>query len=74
MFQNGWFRDELTLPPSIRAAVEAQDWGQLDQLCAQLIAPTGTLFQRLYPIARQTHMEFIISLRDANNAWEEDGI
>lgn len=73
-FEGSHFRDKLTLSDELRNAVKSQDWSQVDHLCASLITKDSPLFQRLYPYACQSRLEYIINVRDAKNPWEEDGI
>tara|TARA_Y100000780_G_scaffold155505_1_gene140092 strand:+ start:124301 stop:124783 length:483 start_codon:yes stop_codon:yes gene_type:complete len=73
-FKNGFFSDKLTLPEELKEATINKNWGQVDAICERLIVPTGLLFQYLSPYAGQKRIEFIISIRDSKNEWEEDGI
>lgn len=74
MFEKGFFKASVAPPEAIKAALEAKDWCQVDHLCAELVKPGGALYELLWPIAKQSKIEYIISVRDASNSWEEDGI
>lgn len=74
MFQTGFIKDNLALSKELELAVKSADWCHVDQICGQLVLPGGALFERLLPLAKQSRMEYIINVRDAQNDWEEDGI
>ena len=74
MFNNGFFKATVAPPEAIKAALAAKDWCQVDHLCSELVKPGGALYELLWPIANQSRIEYIISVRDAENSWEEDGI
>ncbi|MCO4753258.1 MAG: 2OG-Fe(II) oxygenase [Bacteriovoracaceae bacterium] len=73
-FKNGYIQDILTLPDELKSSVSDQDWGQTDAICQTLAAPGGAVYECLRPFANQKRLEFIISVRDSKNDWEEDGI
>lgn len=73
-FKNGYFSDNLALPDQLKQAVLEKNWGQVDAFCKELITVSGLLFSYLHPYAKQKKIEFILSVRDSKNDWEEDGI
>lgn len=54
--------------------VRNEKWEELDETYKSLTAPEGQLFKYLSQYHDFTSIEFIISIRDAGNDWEEDGI
>lgn len=46
----------------------------LDELMAKATSEGGIIFEMMKQVCPVNEIEFIISLRDANNEWEEDGI
>lgn len=74
LFQNGYHLSYFTLGDEIRSFVQNEQWQELDDEFKKLTAKDG----RLYKFLREYHdfesIEFIISIRDASNEWEEDGI
>lgn len=73
-FENGYFSDNLTLSDQLKQAVLEKNWGQVDAFCKELVTESGLLFNYLRPYANQKKIEFILSVRDSKNDWEEDGI
>jgi hypothetical protein len=74
LFQNGFHLTCFPLEDDIRTLVINQDWPGLDQAMKELTKKDGRLFNFLQTFHDFNEIEFIISLRDANNDWEEDGI
>ena len=74
LFQNGYHLARFKLPPEIKKRVEQQDWDAVDAAFIHLTAPGSELFQFLLEYHSFETIEHILSIRDAKNAWEEDGI
>lgn len=74
LFKHGHHLDYFPLPKDIKSIVDQEDWPALDQRMQELTAPGGELFNYLSQFHEFTSIEFIISIRDAANEWEEDGI
>jgi hypothetical protein len=74
LFIDGFHLTEFPLADQIRKIVDAGDWAKLDDEFRQLTNPSGELFQFLKSFHDFASIEFIISIRDAKNEWEEDGI
>lgn len=74
LFTEGHHLANFPLPDEIRYLVEAEKWQELDQAFKLLTSPEGRLFQFLQTFHEFSSIEFIISIRDAANDWEEDGI
>ena len=58
----------------IKIFVQNEDWNSVDQCMQKLTAKDGVLFKYLLTFHDFSHIEFIISLRESKNDWEEDGI
>lgn len=74
LFTQGFHKTYFTLPETIRELVTLEKWPELDQEFQILTAKEGRLFKFLSEFHDFTDIEFIISIRDAANEWEEDGI
>jgi len=74
LFPNGFHISHFTLGDEIRTLVQKEKWDELDQEFKKLTAKDGRLFRFLSEFHDFNEIEFIISIRDAINEWEEDGI
>lgn len=74
LFQNGFHLSYFPLGEDIRQMVRDENWGALDREMKKLTAQGGSLFNFLQEFHSFNEIEFIISIRDAENDWEEDGI
>lgn len=74
LFQNGFHLTYFSLGDEIRDFVEKEDWDKLDAAMKELTKKDGRLFKFLNAYHDFSDIEFIISLRDSTNEWEEDGI
>ena len=74
LFQNGFHLSYFPLPAEVKASVENEDWNALDQEIKKLTSKGGGLYRFLQLYHDFNEIEFIISIRDAHNDWEEDGI
>lgn len=72
--KKGHFAVNLPLESTVLELVHKEDWESLDSYFMQLTSPTGELFKVLSKFCDFKAIEFIISIRDAQNPWEEDGI
>ena len=70
----GYCLVKMNLPEALRELVSNENWSELDAEFFKLTAKDGLIFQTLRLFRDFQSIEFIISLRDANNEWEEDGI
>jgi len=70
----GFCLENLNIPNKIHYIVQKQDWETLDQEFQQLTSPRGLLYQTLLKYICFKSIEFMISIRDSSNEWEEDGI
>jgi hypothetical protein len=71
---NGHFKDVFPLSDTIKYAVTTLDWDLIDKEFQALTNKTGSLFKYLNQFCDFNSIEFIISIRDSGNEWEEDGI
>lgn len=74
LFQNGFHVTQLPLGDEVRDLVIKEDWPSLDQEIKKLTSPQGQIFKFLRNYHDFESIEFIISIRDSANDWEEDGI
>lgn len=74
LFQNGFHVTYFPVPESVKEAVQNDDWNTLDQEMKRLTMKDGSLYNFLQRFHDFNDIEFIISIRDAKNEWEEDGI
>jgi hypothetical protein len=74
LFQAGYHLTHFPLSEEIKHLVETENWQELDNEFKKLTAKDGRLFQFLSAYHDFENIEFIISIRDASNEWEEDGI
>lgn len=70
----GYIFTKLNLPSELAKYVQESDYESIDMLFQKLTSNTGDLFKFLSQYEDFTEIEFIISLRDSKNEWEEDGI
>lgn len=63
---------ELSLPAEARALALAENWPALDALMGAWVR--ATLAPRLQELARFTHLEHMLALREGDNPEEEEGI
>ncbi len=74
LFQSGYHLSHFPLSDEIKHLVETENWTELDNEFKKLTAKDGRLYQFLNAYHDFENIEFIISIRDASNEWEEDGI
>lgn len=74
LFARGYHIESFTLDSTIRDFVSNKNWDSLNDAFQRLTSPEGSLFQFLKTFHDFDQIEFIISIRDAADEWEEDGI
>lgn len=74
LFTNGYHLSYFNLSEEIKNLVVHEKWDELDQAFQTLTSSDGLLFKTLKEYHDFQSIEFIISIRDAANEWEEDGI
>ena len=74
LFSRGYHLSFFPLSDEIRGLVDREAWVELDEEFKKLTLKDGRLFKSLQEFHDFSSIEFIISIRDAGNDWEEDGI
>lgn len=74
LFQQGYHLTHVSLPDSLREAVVHENWNEVDKIIKEITGDQGSLNLFLQNYHSFKEIEFIISVRDASNDWEEDGI
>lgn len=74
LFTRGFHLTHFAVPEAWRALVQTENWGKLDQEVRAQTSQDGALYKFLQTYHDFGAIEFIISVRDAQNDWEEDGI
>ena len=74
LFPNGFHLTTFPLSEEIKSFVQNEEWEKLDKEISSLTSSEGRLFKFLQAFHDFSVIEFIISIRDAKNDWEEDGI
>ena len=74
LFQSGYHLSFFPMTEDIISYVKDEKWPQLDFEFQNLTRKGGSLYKFLSQYHEFESIEFIISIRDANNEWEEDGI
>ena len=74
LFTQGYHLTYFTLGDEIKDLVVQEKWPELDAEFQKLTAKDGRLYKFLNEFHDFSSIEFIISIRDAQNDWEEDGI
>ncbi len=74
LFERGYHVSYFPLPDEVANFVRDEDWPQVDQWFQKASSKDGRLFNYLQAFHDFSSIEFIISIRDSQNEWEEDGI
>lgn len=74
LFSRGYHLSYFPISEEIHKLVEEEKWNVLDQEFKDLLSIDGRLFKFLQQFHEFSSIEFIISIRDSENEWEEDGI
>lgn len=74
LFSRGFHLTYFPMGDEIAAMVREERWEELDKTFQCLTQKGGRLYQFLQSFHEFESIEFIISVRDAANEWEEDGI
>lgn len=72
--QKGYLVATFQLHPVVKNLVEKSDWESLDYHFHQALQSKGYLFQQFKQFGDFNKVEHIISIRDANDPDQEDGI
>ena len=74
LLNEGYFIDFISLPSDILELSASDKFDSLDKRFFELTKDDGLLFNYLKQFCPLKEIEFIISLREAQDEWEEDGI
>lgn len=74
LFSQGYHLTHFPLSQEVATWVAAEEWQKIDSYFQKLTAPEGSLYKFLQQYHDFHQIEFIISVRDAANEWEEDGV
>jgi hypothetical protein len=74
LMNTGFHLTYFPLSEDIRHSVRNEKWNEIDDAFKELTMPGGRLFEFLKTFHDFQSIEFIISIRDSENDWEEDGI
>jgi hypothetical protein len=74
LFFKGYHLERFPLSDVVRSYVHEENWSLLDDEFKKLCQKDGDLFRFLSSFHDFNSIEFIISIRDSQNEWEEDGI
>lgn len=74
LFTQGFHLSHVSLSDTLREAVEQENWTEVDRQVKILLEKNGSLYNLLQSFHTFEHVEFIISVRNASDEWQEDGI
>lgn len=74
LFSQGFHLERFPLPEIVLRQCREENWAALNDSFLTLTEPGGNLYTFLRRYHDFETIEFIISIRDANDPWEEDGI
>lgn len=74
LFTNGHHIDFFPLNEEMKNLVLLGNWARIDEVFKGYTKKGGELFNFLQAFHEFNEIEFIISIRDGENEWEEDGI
>ena len=74
LFENGFYLTGLSLAPEVKEWVLRKEWNLIDHYFKVQTLPGGSIFQKLLEFHDFDRIETMISIREAVNEWEEDGI
>ena len=70
----GFCKTNFELSKRILEQISCENWAAVDGSFKELTSENGELFKFLKNFELFDSIEFIISIRDSTNEWEEDGI
>lgn len=70
----GFCLENLNISQYVKHLVVQEDWKSLDEEFQRLTQKGGEIHSYLLKYIYFKNIEFIISIRDSTNEWEEDGI
>lgn len=70
-----FIEEEVVLNDTFKNLIIKNDWNNLDKECNKLIQKDGQLYKKLKNLYPKLELiEYILSLREAENPYEEDGV
>ncbi|MCT4641112.1 MAG: 2OG-Fe(II) oxygenase [Bacteriovoracaceae bacterium] len=72
--KKAYFKDQVHIDTILINYIKAQQFEKVDSYFQQQFSPKGNLRNYLLNFLPFENIEFIISIRNAKNEWEEDGI
>ena len=70
----GYTISKFDISPNVKNLVITSDYIEIDRYIKTEITQKGKLFKLMRNFCKVKKIEFIISLRESKNEWEEDGI
>ena len=74
MFPLGYSLQAFPVDSSLKPLVIQEQWPEVEQLFSRLTQPEGEIFRFLQQFHPFSSIEIMISIRNSENEWEEDGI
>lgn len=76
LINQGYCLTSFNLPHQLKEFISQENFKEIDEIFKKLLKYDGDLFKFLASFTQYdiSHIEHIISLRDSDNEWEEDGI
>lgn len=74
LFKEGFLLFPFKLDDSLNQMLEQENWPEVDQYFLALTKPGGAIFNALQTFHPFSQIETMISIRNGENEWEEDGI
>ena len=74
LLSQGYHLQKIALDSDLKELVLQENWNGVDQFFLALTAPGGQIFSLLQDFHAFSKIETMLSIRDAANDWEEDGI
>ena len=74
MLKNGYQIIDFPLPPEVKGFVQNEDWQKVDAVFLHLNSPGGDIFNLIHNLTPIKRIEQMISVRDAQDEWQEDGL
>lgn len=74
LIENGYLLTDFNLPKNLKKLVDQGEWVQIDKIIHKLLSKNGQLYKFLKEFGEFSDTEYIISIRDANDPDQDDGI
>lgn len=73
-FKEGYSLQPFPIPPQTQEWIDKEDWASIYSAFEPLTAAGGAIFELLKSFCDFSSIELMLSIRDSQNDWEEDGI